>query len=658
MSANFIPDKEDYKILTPFKMQVLTNFPYIEADFDALTNYQLLCKIVEYLNNVIHNENELTEQVNSLYNAYVSLQNYVNTYFDNLDLQTEVDRKLDEMAEDGTLADMIAEYIKMQGQLVYNSVAEMKEAENIQNGSFLKTYGYYEYNDGGGAYYKARTVTNEDVINDKTIIALHDNTLVAELILDDVINIKQLGAKGDNETDETELFNFAQTLGRSLYVPAGNYILNNFDFNNSIEWTFKRSSSHPWFEGDDKATIYTSTGLSISKGPKINNLIIKYNGNISDISQRPVGLKLNSHFCEIHGLHVSYFNVGIGAGLLSNGNCDYTKLYDIYSWYNYYCGLYLHGDATHQINFLSIYDCNIGSNGVDPHDNTKIPDTSRGYGVYLGLCNDIHISNGDFSSNETCSFYIDNNNSTKTTRGLHVCNAYAEANKYCDIFYNNGANSTNTRTQNVIFDSCYFYHTETNQYYVGELHLENTFVPPSVKILDYPKIELKEKTCVLYDYIKYGGSSHFVNNIDDLEIILKKNTKYKITMKIRGKSTGNLTCQNEFRSSHIISASTPGTAWYNIGGRISLAPNVNIPLVTDQITTYDLYLETPDTSLPLLTYDILSYGADGELVDLAIEEIPFTSSNTMNTPQAGAIRLNGTTAEIYLDGAWKTITTS
>ena len=49
MSANFTPEKEDLKILTPFKMQVLTNFPYIEADFDALTNYQLLCKIVEYL---------------------------------------------------------------------------------------------------------------------------------------------------------------------------------------------------------------------------------------------------------------------------------------------------------------------------------------------------------------------------------------------------------------------------------------------------------------------------------------------------------------------------------------------------------------------------------------------------------------------------------
>ena len=111
MSADFTPEKEDYKILTPFKMQVLTNFPYIEADFDALTNYGLLCKVVEYLNNVIHNENEVTEQVNSLYNAYVSLQNYVNNYFDNLDLQEEVNNKIDELVENGTLTNLIKDYV-------------------------------------------------------------------------------------------------------------------------------------------------------------------------------------------------------------------------------------------------------------------------------------------------------------------------------------------------------------------------------------------------------------------------------------------------------------------------------------------------------------------------------------------------------------------
>lgn len=225
MSADFTPEKEDLKILTPFKMQVLTNFPYIEADFDALTNYQLLCKVVEYLNAVIHNENEVTEQVTGLYNAYVALQNYVNTYFDSLDLQSIVDNKLDEMAEDGTLADIVAEYVRMQGQLVYNTVADMKAAENIQNGSFLKTYGYYTVGDHGGALYKARTITNEDVIDNSSIIALHDVTLVAELIPETKINIRQFGIYEDKTHDDTEklqnLINYAYNKELSI---TGNFI--------------------------------------------------------------------------------------------------------------------------------------------------------------------------------------------------------------------------------------------------------------------------------------------------------------------------------------------------------------------------------------------------------------------------------------------------
>ena len=40
-----------------FKRFVIQNFPFIEEDFDALTNYQLFCKVVEYLNKVYLNRN-------------------------------------------------------------------------------------------------------------------------------------------------------------------------------------------------------------------------------------------------------------------------------------------------------------------------------------------------------------------------------------------------------------------------------------------------------------------------------------------------------------------------------------------------------------------------------------------------------------------------
>lgn len=102
--------RPNFKKVTFLCMQQLTNFPYIEEDFDALTNYELLSKVVEYLNKVIANENEQNESIIELYNSFNDLKNYVDNYFENLDVQDEINNKLDEMVEDGTLQDIIIAY--------------------------------------------------------------------------------------------------------------------------------------------------------------------------------------------------------------------------------------------------------------------------------------------------------------------------------------------------------------------------------------------------------------------------------------------------------------------------------------------------------------------------------------------------------------------
>ena len=83
-NANFTPSQDPYKKLVPLNLCQLTNFPFIDETFDSLTYYEFLCKIVEYLNNVIENEQAVTNNTTSLLNAYNQLQNYVNHYFDNL----------------------------------------------------------------------------------------------------------------------------------------------------------------------------------------------------------------------------------------------------------------------------------------------------------------------------------------------------------------------------------------------------------------------------------------------------------------------------------------------------------------------------------------------------------------------------------------------
>lgn len=176
--------------LTPFKRWTIENFPFIEEDFDAITNYQLYCKIVEYLNKVIASQNATIEQVEAM-----------QEYLDSLDIQELVDNKLDEMAESGQLTDIIAQYLDLAGVLAYDTISAMANAENLTNGSTCYCLGRNSYNDGQGAFYKIRQVTTEDVIDGYLIVAIvNDNTIIGERLLPAVTPKKYLFI-GDSYTE-------------------------------------------------------------------------------------------------------------------------------------------------------------------------------------------------------------------------------------------------------------------------------------------------------------------------------------------------------------------------------------------------------------------------------------------------------------------------
>ena len=159
--------------LPPFKFFALQNFPFIEEDFDTLKNYELMCKIVEYIKkNIVPTVDEHTEQIDNLLN-----------WFDNLDVQEEIDTKLDEMAESGELADIIAQYLQLAGVLAFDTLDDLVNAENIVNGSICRTLGTESLNDGYGAFYKIRELINTDVVDGVNLVAIANyNNLVAEKI--------------------------------------------------------------------------------------------------------------------------------------------------------------------------------------------------------------------------------------------------------------------------------------------------------------------------------------------------------------------------------------------------------------------------------------------------------------------------------------------
>lgn len=117
-----------------FRRFVIQNFPYIEQDFDALTDYQLISKIVEYLNQVITSQNNLIDDMNQLEDhvsqlqtAFNTLQDYVDHYFDNLDVQDEINNKIDAMVANGTFSELLTPIV---GDAIDNLSASVTEELN------------------------------------------------------------------------------------------------------------------------------------------------------------------------------------------------------------------------------------------------------------------------------------------------------------------------------------------------------------------------------------------------------------------------------------------------------------------------------------------------------------------------------------------------
>lgn len=177
-------------------------------------------------------EEQVIPVVNNNSEVVQELKTFIEEYFENLDVQEEINNKLDEMAEDGTLEEIITEYINLKSLLCYDTVSDMKSATNLVNGSYARTMGYNTINDNGSSLYKIRNITNEDIVDEGSIIALNNENLIAELItIEKVIRPEQFGAVGDGVTNDsvnfTKAFNYA--------------INNNFDF--KAEKTYKTSST-------------------------------------------------------------------------------------------------------------------------------------------------------------------------------------------------------------------------------------------------------------------------------------------------------------------------------------------------------------------------------------------------------------------------------
>lgn len=100
---------------SPFRKMVMTIGELPTSFVESMTYYEMLAWLCDYLQNTVipavNNNAEVSEELQTkfieLKDSFVELKNFVDDYFDNLDVQEEINNKLDEMVENGTLTAII-----------------------------------------------------------------------------------------------------------------------------------------------------------------------------------------------------------------------------------------------------------------------------------------------------------------------------------------------------------------------------------------------------------------------------------------------------------------------------------------------------------------------------------------------------------------------
>lgn len=112
MGIDYTPSFVNYTGQGKFRFWCQSVLPLVYDD--SLSYMELLNKMVIYLNNTIQDVAAVETNVDALLNAYNQLQTYVNDYFDNLDVQDEINIKLDGLVEDGTMDKLLEPFVTAQ----------------------------------------------------------------------------------------------------------------------------------------------------------------------------------------------------------------------------------------------------------------------------------------------------------------------------------------------------------------------------------------------------------------------------------------------------------------------------------------------------------------------------------------------------------------
>jgi hypothetical protein len=164
----------------------------MSMEFGAYTNFHELNQdwFLNEFNKIIEQWKAMQKNFDNLQDAFDDLKNYVQDYFKNLDVQEEINKKLDQMSKDGTLNILLQMHART--VLPSNDITGNTDTKNIQK--MINEFGYVEL--FSGIYYINKPIelkSGNTIIgsgNENTIIecssdfcTLLENTSADKLIL-------------------------------------------------------------------------------------------------------------------------------------------------------------------------------------------------------------------------------------------------------------------------------------------------------------------------------------------------------------------------------------------------------------------------------------------------------------------------------------------
>ena len=179
----------------------------------------------------------------------------------------------------------------------FDTVADMKASANLIDGSFAQTLGYHAKNDGGAGLYKIRNVTNDDVIDEGSIVEMNDpqNQLVAELIGAD-LNVNQFGAYGDGVHNDTQAFVNYITFASTINLLPKTYKLTNLNI--AKDATINGNGATLI----DDTAVDKFIAVDTTSTPKV--LTVKFNDLNVDCPNSNYGIYIHTNIGEINNVLV------------------------------------------------------------------------------------------------------------------------------------------------------------------------------------------------------------------------------------------------------------------------------------------------------------------------------------------------------------------